>query len=86
MRKAPMEKAATFRNVEREMERFMINLFKRRIRQDGLNPRNLKGTWSEASAILRAHFGKVTRMADQNQHKLLNFYRAAVDELKPDRI
>jgi len=26
-----MEKAASFRNVEREMERFMINLFKRRI-------------------------------------------------------
>ena len=25
-------------------------------------------------------------MADQNQHKLLNLYRAAVDELKPDRI
>jgi len=47
-----MEEAATFRNVEREMERLMINLFKRRIRPDGLNPRNLKGNWSEASAIL----------------------------------
>ena len=81
-----MEKAATFRNVEREMERFMINLFKKRIREDGLNPRNLKGNWTEASAILQAHFGKVTRMADQNQHRLVNLYRLAVDELKPNRI
>lgn len=81
-----MEKAASFRNVEWEMERFMINLFKRRIRQAGLNPRNLKGNWPEASTILQVHFGTVTRMADQNQHKLLNLYRVAVDELKPDRI
>jgi len=81
-----MEKAASFRNVEREMERFMINLFRRRIRQAGLSPKNLKGDWSKASAILQAHFGKVTRMADQSQHKLLSLYRVAVDELQRDRI
>jgi len=68
------------------MERPMVNLSTRRIRHAGLNPRDRKGNWSEASAILQAHFGKVTRMADQNQHKLLNLYGVAVDELKPDRI
>jgi hypothetical protein len=77
-----MERAEPFRGVEREMERFMVNLYKRSIRKGGLNPENLKGTWSEASSILKAHFGKVTRMAEQNQHRLVTLYRVAVDEAK----
>ncbi len=77
-----MKRAEPFSEVEREMDRFMVNLYKRSIRKDGLDPRNLKGNWSEAGAILQARFGKVTRMADQNKHKLVNLYREAVDELK----
>lgn len=80
-----MKRAEPFRDVEREMERFMVNLYKRSIRKGGLNPENLKGNWSEASAILKAHFGKVTRTADQNQHRLVNLYRVAVDEVKANQ-
>ena len=80
-----MKRAETFGIVEREMERFMVNLYKRSIRKDGLDPKNLKGNWSEAGAILQAHFGKVTRTADQNKHKLVNLYRIAVDEVKANQ-
>lgn len=80
-----MKRAEPFRDVEREMERFMFNLYKRSIRKDGLDPKDLKGNWSEAGAILQARFGKVTRMADQNKHKLVNLYREAVDELKANQ-
>jgi hypothetical protein len=80
-----MKRAEPFRDVEREMERFMINLYKRSIRKGRLDPTNLKGNWAEAGAILHAHFGKVTRMAAQNKHKLVNLYRAAVDELKANQ-
>ena len=77
-----MERAEPFRDIEREMERFMVNLYKRSIRRGGLNPKHLKGDWAEASTLLKARFGKLTRMADQNQHKLLTLYRIAVDEVK----
>jgi hypothetical protein len=76
-----MKRVEPFSEVEREIDRFMVNLYKRSIRKDGLDPKNLKGNWSEAGAILQARFGKVTRMADQNKHKLVNLYREAVDEL-----
>jgi hypothetical protein len=33
------------------MVRFMVNLYKRSIRKGGLDPKNLKGNWSETSAI-----------------------------------
>jgi hypothetical protein len=81
-----MKREEPFRDAEREMERFMVNLYKRSIRKDGLDPKNLKGNWSEAGAILQARFGKVTRMADQNKRKLITLYREAVDELKANRI
>ena len=80
-----MKRAEPFRGVEREMERFMVNLYKRSIRKGGLNPENLKGNWSEASAILKAQFGKVTRTADQNQHRLVTLYRVAVVEVKANQ-
>ena len=80
-----MKRAEPFRDVEREMERFMVNLYKRRIQKDGLDPKNLKGSWSEASAILEAHFGKVTRMADKNKDKLVYLFRAAVHEVKANQ-
>jgi hypothetical protein len=77
-----MERAEPFRDVERDMERFMVNLYKRSIRRGGLNPKNLRGDWAEASTLLKAHFGKLTRTADQNQHRLVTLYRIAVDEVK----
>jgi hypothetical protein len=77
-----MERAEPFRDVEREMERFMVNLYKRSIRRGGLNPKNLTGDWGEATTLLKAHFGKLTRTADQNRHRLVTLYRIAVDEVK----
>ena len=49
------------------MERFVVNLYKRSTRRGGLNPKHLKRDWAEASTLLKAHFGKLTRMPDQNQ-------------------
>jgi hypothetical protein len=77
-----MERAQPFRDVEREMERFMVNLYKRSIRKGGLDPRRLKGNWAEAGAILQARLGKVTRTAEENRHRLVTLYRIAVDEVK----
>lgn len=62
-----MERAEPFRDVEREMERFVVNLYKRSIRRGGLNPKHLKAAWAEASTLLKAHFGKLTRMRDQHR-------------------
>jgi|MudIll2142460700_1097286.scaffolds.fasta_scaffold1027829_1 hypothetical protein len=81
-----MEKPQAFTDVEAAMKRLMINLYKRKIREEGCNPHNLNGNWSEVSDILRGHFGKVTRVAEQNSQKLVGLYRIAVDELKREPI
>jgi hypothetical protein len=80
-----MEKAERFGDMESAIDRFMINLFKKRVREDRLDPNNLKGTWSEVRAILQAQFGRVTRGAEQNQHRLVTLYRIAVDEVKTNQ-
>ena len=79
-----MKRVEPFGGVEREMERFMVNLYKRSIRKGGRNPKNLKGNWSEAGAILQARLGKVTRTAEENKHRLVTLYRIAVDEVRAD--
>jgi hypothetical protein len=80
-----MERAQPFKDVEREMERFMVNLYKRSLRRGGLDPKRLKGNWAEAGAILQARLGKVTRTAEENKHRLVTLYRIAVDEAKANR-
>jgi hypothetical protein len=77
-----MKRVEPFGNMEREMERFMVNLYKRSLREHRLDPKNLKGTWSEAGAILQARLGKVSRTAEENKHRLVTLYRLAVDEVK----
>jgi hypothetical protein len=79
-----MKRVEPFGSAEREMERFMVNLYKRSIRKGGRNPKNLKGNWSEAGAILQARLGKVTRTAEENKHRLVTLYRIAVDEVRAD--
>jgi len=76
-----MKRAQPFGKVEREMERFMVNIYKKSIQKGGLNPKNLRGSWSEAGAILQARFGKVTQTAEENKHRLVTLYRIAVDEV-----
>lgn len=77
-----MKRAEPFGNMERQMERFMVNLYKRSLRKYGLDLKNLKGNWSEAGAILQVRLGKVSRTAEENKHRLVTLYRIAVDEVR----
>jgi hypothetical protein len=63
-------------------DRVMIDLFKKKIQETNLNAGQLKGSWAEAIDILRNHFGKISRIMDQNQYKLHNLYQIAIKELK----
>jgi len=80
-----MKQAEPFGNMERQMERFMVNLYKRSLRKYGLDLRNLKGNWSEAGAILQVRLGKVSRTAEENKHRLVTLYRIAVDEVRANQ-
>ena len=60
-------------------------LYKKSIRKGGRNPKNLKGNWSEAGAILQARFGKVSRTAEENKHRLVTLYRIAIDEVRANQ-
>ena len=77
-----MEKAALITNVQEMTDRFMIDLYKKKIMEIKLDPRELTGTWSEASYFLEAHFGKLSRIMDNNEFKLLSLYLKALKELK----
>jgi len=81
-----METTGTFRDVEALTKRVMINLYKKRIRETRLNPARLKGTWAEASAILEEHFGRFSRVMDQNASKLLALYQAALEEVRENKV
>ena len=76
-----MERADITTDVCEQTNRFTINLFKKKIIERELDPRQLEGTWPEACDILEAHFGRITRVMVQNSSKLLTLYRIAVLEL-----
>jgi hypothetical protein len=80
-----MKRAEPFGNMERQMERFMVNLYKRSLRKYGLDLSNLKGNWSEAGAILQVRLGKMSRTAEKNKHRLVTLYRIAVDEVRANQ-
>ena len=63
-------------------DRVMIDLFKRKINDMHLSPRQLKGTWHEAGDLLTTHFGKISRIMDQNKKNLLKLYKAAIEEVE----
>jgi hypothetical protein len=77
-----MQNLAKARNVEEMTDRVMIDLFKRRIQDAGLNPQGLLGTWIEASNILESHFGKISRVMTSNRKKLQRLYQTAIKELQ----
>ena len=70
------------RDVAEITDRLTIDLFKNNIQETQLDPKRLQGTWVEACSILRAHFGKLSRIMIQNEYKLHALYRAAIKELK----
>ncbi len=72
----------TIRDVTEMTDRLTIDLFKKKIKEEKLDPQRLRGTWGEASAILQSHFGKISRIMIDNEYKLHSLYLAAIKELK----
>jgi len=70
------------RDVRQMSDRVMIDLFKRKIYDMNRSPRHLKGTWHEAGDLLTTHFGKISRIMDQNKKHLLKLYRTAIKEVE----
>ena len=77
-----MEKLDGITDVGVMKDRMMIDLFKRKLTESDADLTQLRGNWSEASEILKAHFGKITRTMVNNENKLRSLYQAAIDELK----
>jgi len=72
----------SLRDVGEMTNRLIIDLFKRKIQETGLDPERLRGSWEEACAILQSHFGKVSRVMVQNEYRLHSLYRTALQELQ----
>jgi hypothetical protein len=70
------------RDVRQMSDRVMVDLFKQKISELNQAPRDLKGTWSEAGDFLITHFGKISRIMDQNKKTLLKHYQTAIKELE----
>ena len=70
------------RDVRQMSDRVMIDLFKRKIHDMNRSPGHLQGTWHEAGDLLTTHFGKISRIMDQNKKNLLKLYRAAIKEVE----
>ena len=77
-----MEKTAGITDVGEMKDRMMIDLFKKRLQEGRADLTQLRGSWNEASEILKAHFGKITRTMVNNENKLRNLYQAAIDEMR----
>ena len=70
------------RDVQQMTDRVMIDLFKRKIKDMKRSPSHLRGTWSEAGDLLITHFGRISRVMDQNKKTLLRLYNTAIKELE----
>ena len=79
-----MEKNDGITDVGEMKDRMMIDLFKKKLQQARTDLTRLHGTWGEASEILKAHFGKISRTMVSNENKLRNLYQTAIDELKKE--
>ncbi len=77
-----MENNDWITDVGQMKDRMMIDLFKKKLQEAKTDLTQLHGSWSEASEILKAHFGKLTRTMVSNENKLRNLYQAAIDELR----
>ena len=80
MRKA--EEQYPLRDVQQMTDRVMIDLFKKQINDMKRSPSHLKGTWSEVDGFLQNHFGKISRIMNQNRNALLQLYKTAIKELE----
>ena len=80
MRKSDAEFHLT--DVRQMSDRVMIDLFKLKINEMNRSPKQLKGTWHEAGDLLTTHFGKISRIMDQNKKNLLRLYQTAIKEMQ----
>jgi len=80
MRKA--EEQYPLRDVQQMTDRVMIDLFKQKINDVKGSPSHLQGTWSEVDGLLKNHFGKISRIMNQNRDTLLELYKTAIKELE----
>ncbi|MGB6375976.1 MAG: hypothetical protein WBG24_04570 [Syntrophobacteria bacterium] len=74
------------RDVRQMSDRVMIDLFKRKINDMNRSPRHLQGTWHEAGDFLITHFGKISRIMDENKKTLLKLYQAAIKEVEQSSV
>jgi hypothetical protein len=74
------------RDVRQMSDRVMIDLFKRKINDMNRSPKHLQGTWHEAGDFLITHFGKISRIMDQNKKTLLKLYQAAIKEMEQSSV
>ena len=77
-----MENLGAYADVDRIMDRLMIDLYKGQIRKTKLDPRTLTGSWDEACAILNVHFGSIDNVIQSNEGRLLSLYHVAIRELR----
>ena len=70
------------RDVQQMTDRVMIDLFKQKINDMKGSPSHLQGTWSEVDGLLQNHFGKISRIMNQNRNTLLELYKTAIKELE----
>jgi hypothetical protein len=77
-----METLDACADVDRIMDRLMIDLYKGQIRKTKLDPRNLTGSWDEACTILKVHLGRIDTVIQSNEGRLLSLYRVAIRELR----
>jgi hypothetical protein len=70
------------RDVDEMKDRLMIDVFKKKIQESKLDPGLLEGSWTEASDLLVAHFGKLSGIMLANQYKLRALYQISIMELQ----
>ena len=77
-----MQNLRAHADVDRIMDRLMIDLYKGQIRKTKLDPRTFEGSWDEACSMLKVHFGRLDHIMESNEPKLLSLYRTALQELR----
>jgi hypothetical protein len=77
-----MPRTSPNQDVNEMTESLMIDLFKRIIIEAKLDLQELRGTWEEASEILRVHFGKLSRVMVENRGNLHRLYQDSITELR----
>ena len=77
-----MENPGERADVDRIMDRLMIDLYKGQIRKTNLDPRILTGSWDEACTILKVHLGRIDTVIQSNEGRLLSLYQTAIRELR----